>query len=681
MSGQIISNRYQILQSLGEGGFGQTFLAVDLHLPTKPQCVVKKLQPQATDAENMQLAARLFEQEADVQYRLGSHPNIPSLLAHFEDNGEFYLVQELIVGETLAQELARGKKYGEADAIYLLDQVLETLSFVHQQNVIHRDIKPSNLIRRSSDGKVFLIDFGAVKQVEVNPFRNAASFHSTVAIGSAGYIPSEQAAGKPCFASDLYGLGLVLIQALTGIHPLQLPNNRNTGEFVWQHKVVLRDEVKNFITKLVRYDYRQRWYSAKEAAAAIQLVRTGLGYQKKVEPPRVLQPAVHPQIFQPVIQPQFIQAVAQNPPSEATVGNFTDSKITAPKIEPPLTPTVVQFTRISPPKRLPPNANGTQGKNNDLKIGLFIVVGMFGVLLILGLVSIVAFNAIVADAKKDDYANRQSQNPTTSAESIAFNEAVKLANETDELAKKAVTQNDWQEVAQKYAKAETLLKSISPTDPISSLANQKVIEYQMLGNVAMNKAIEIQRAAIATNTPKIITTTVQPTATPYYTNYPSYPTPTATPAPKKARMPGRRKEKMYLAFSSSTGDYIGQGKDVILTYEDGNFSASVNYHQGATIRFDGGRVNWSLDFAGPQKMRLTPGTYSGAQGFPSQSPTRAGINFSGSGRGCTSYGSFTINNIIYSLDNKNIFLLDASFVHQCEETSPPLMGRIYYDAR
>ncbi|HEX9960244.1 MAG TPA: serine/threonine-protein kinase, partial [Pyrinomonadaceae bacterium] len=160
-----ISNRYRILQNLGEGGFGQTFLAEDLHLPTKPRCVVKHLKPQAADEESVKLARRLFEQEAEVLYRLGNHPQIPAILAHFEEAGEFYLVQELIDGETLAQEFAKGKKYGEAQAVDLMRQVLETLSFVHQQNVIHRDIKPSNLIRRASDGKIFLIDFGAVKQV------------------------------------------------------------------------------------------------------------------------------------------------------------------------------------------------------------------------------------------------------------------------------------------------------------------------------------------------------------------------------------------------------------------------------------------------------------------------------------------------------------------------------------
>ncbi|HEX8736720.1 MAG TPA: serine/threonine-protein kinase, partial [Pyrinomonadaceae bacterium] len=273
-----ISNRYRIVQNLGEGGFGQTFLAEDLHLPTKPRCVVKHLKPQAGDEETVRLARRLFEQEAEVLYRLGNHPQIPTILAHFEEAGEFYLVQELIEGKTLSQEFARGRKYTESQAIDLMRQVLETLAFVHEQNVIHRDIKPSNLIRRASDGRIFLIDFGAVKQVSVNPFNNKASFHSTVAIGSAGYTPGEQAAGKPCFASDLYAVGLVVIEALTTLHPLKLSQNQTTGEFHWQHKTNLKPDLMSFVNKLVRYDFRQRFHSAKEAFTALNTIASSLGY-------------------------------------------------------------------------------------------------------------------------------------------------------------------------------------------------------------------------------------------------------------------------------------------------------------------------------------------------------------------------------------------------------------------
>ncbi len=691
MSAQIISNRYQILQSLGEGGFGHTFLAVDLHLPTKPQCVVKKLQPQDTDSENLKLAGRLFEQEAEVQYRLGNHPNISTLLAHFEFEGEFYLVQELIVGETLAQEFASGRKYNEAEAVYLADQILDTLAFVHQQNIIHRDIKPSNLVRRGSDGKIFLIDFGAVKQVNFNPFKNAASFHSTIAIGSAGYMPSEQAAGKPCFASDLYGVGLVLIQALTTFHPLQLVQNRNTGEFVWQHKATnIRPEVASLIAKLVRYDYRQRWYSAKEAVSALNLIRTSLGYQKKVAPPRILQAVQIPvQNFPIRQQPQIIQPLQ----SQLTGANLNISSVTAPKLEPlPQMPTIVQFTKGGYP------ANYDQPQNNrffndiwdsNLKISLFILGISLGFIVFVSVLAFLSINSMkqTAENQRDaEYAG------IPKGQNLAFDEALKLDEEAKELWKTATTPADWQGISKKYSNAVTLLESVEKTDLIYPYAVLKLKEFQFANEFALSKVST--GGNIGTTTPnvaKVSTSPItQPNSTPYYPTQTSYPTQnyptqtTSTPAPviKKAKMPGRRKEKMYIAFSSSGGEYIGGGKDKVFTYEDGNFSAEVNYHKGVSIRFDGGPDSWSIDFAAPQKMALTPGSYGGAQRFPFQSPTRPGLSFSGSGRGCSeSLGSFTINNIIYSLDNKNIYLLDATFSQSCENSSPHLMGRIYYDVR
>ncbi|MDQ3801249.1 MAG: protein kinase, partial [Acidobacteriota bacterium] len=352
-----ISNRYRILQNLGAGGFGQTFLAEDLHLPTKPRCVVKHLKPQAADEESVRLARRLFEQEAEVLYRLGNHPQIPTILAHFEEAGEFYLVQELIEGETLAQDFARGKKYSEAQAVDLLRQVLETLAFVHGQNVIHRDIKPSNLIRRAADGKIFLIDFGAVKQVSINPFNNKASFHSTVAIGSAGYTPGEQAAGKPCFASDLYALGLLTIEALTMLHPLKISQNQTTGEFLWQHKTSLHPDLMSFINKLVRYDFRQRFHSAKEAFAALNTIASSLGYGRKQQnfvQPKIFQP-IHPvAVHTPPVAVQSPVAAQspfniQNPPTPAPQEQF------APTIAPTQPAPQQQQQQQKPPQaNLPP---------------------------------------------------------------------------------------------------------------------------------------------------------------------------------------------------------------------------------------------------------------------------------------------------------------------------------------
>ncbi|PZO40859.1 MAG: hypothetical protein DCF19_11155 [Pseudanabaena frigida] len=283
MIGKVIGGRYQIVQNLGSGGFGQTFLAEDLQLPDHHQCVVKHLKPATNDPAVLQIASRLFETEARVLHRLGSHDRIPRLLAHFEEEHEFYLVQELIEGDDLSNELiptARSQdgypvgRMNESQAIAFLLDVLEILAFVHQQGAIHRDIKPANLMRRRVDGKLVLIDFGAVKQVET-----ATTISSTVAIGTEGYMPNEQAIGKPRSCSDLYAVGAIAIQGITGIPPSLLSENIETGELAWRespkhgfckYRANVSDEFAKIIDKLVKYDFRDRYQSAEDVLAAVR---------------------------------------------------------------------------------------------------------------------------------------------------------------------------------------------------------------------------------------------------------------------------------------------------------------------------------------------------------------------------------------------------------------------------
>ncbi len=267
-----LGGRYKIISELGAGGFGQTFLAQDLHLPGHPQCVVKQLKPQATDANSLETARRLFDIEAQVLYELGNHDQIPRLLAHFEDNQEFYLAQELIEGELLTQELATGNPWSEKRVIALLRDILEVLAFVHQQQVIHRDIKPSNLIRRREDGKVILIDFGAVKQVSTQVVNRKTGQTKTISIGTQGYTPKEQLGGNPRFSSDIYAVGIVAIQALTGIHPRRLQEDSETGEIHWQdYTKQVSPQLAAILDRMVRYDFRVRYSTAAEALLALPM--------------------------------------------------------------------------------------------------------------------------------------------------------------------------------------------------------------------------------------------------------------------------------------------------------------------------------------------------------------------------------------------------------------------------
>ena len=229
-----LAGHYQLVKPLGKGGFGVTFLATDTHLPGTPLCVVKQLKPKAEDTETLEAAKRLFDREAQTLYRLGNHSQIPRLLAHFEQDGEFYLVQEFIEGQPLNQEITANKQKSEAYVIGFLQEVLQVLAFVHRQNVIHRDIKPANLIRRIKDGRIVLIDFGAVKEVRSQASKLHNDDTHTVVVGSPGYMPNEQMAGTPYFSSDVYAVGMIAIRALTGIHPKDIEVDRQTGELSWR---------------------------------------------------------------------------------------------------------------------------------------------------------------------------------------------------------------------------------------------------------------------------------------------------------------------------------------------------------------------------------------------------------------------------------------------------------------
>jgi tetratricopeptide (TPR) repeat protein len=222
-----------------------------------------------TDPELLQAARRLFDTEAEVLYALGSHDQIPQLFAHFEEEQNFFLVQEFIDGEVFSQELQESQPFTELGVIHLLQDVLTVLEFVHGQQVVHRDIKPSNIIRRSSDRQLVLIDFGAVKQASLGQGIEGQST-ITIAVGSAIYMPSEQLAGTPRFASDIYALGILAIQCLTGLYGQKLPEDPQTSEILWRDRVMVSPELAEILDKMVRYDFRQRYPSAKETLADLQ---------------------------------------------------------------------------------------------------------------------------------------------------------------------------------------------------------------------------------------------------------------------------------------------------------------------------------------------------------------------------------------------------------------------------
>lgn len=268
--GDILRDRYRIIAKLGEGGFATTYKAVDLHeLGNNPLCAIKEIaQPQSTDPRVLSRAPQLFEIEARTLKLLSDHPRIPAFIEHFHpESSPFYIVQEYIEGHPLQEEFIPDRRQTEEQVIELLRDILEILTFVHKNNVIHRDITPSNLIRRNSDEKIVLIDFGAVKEIGTIEITGSGRTRTTT-IGTPGYMAPEQSNGQPRFCSDIYSVGTIAIQFLTGVHPRELPQDPRTGEIIWNYSLPDRpmlhvnQRLAKILNKMVRYHFNHRYQSA-----------------------------------------------------------------------------------------------------------------------------------------------------------------------------------------------------------------------------------------------------------------------------------------------------------------------------------------------------------------------------------------------------------------------------------
>jgi serine/threonine-protein kinase len=269
----LLRDRYQVLGILGKGGFGATFAVVDLSLPGKPWCVAKQLRPSTDDPALFKMAKELFEREAETLGRIGNHPQVPRLLDYFEDNQQFYLVQEYVKGHNLHQEVKKNGPFSEAGVRQFLSEVLPILQYIHSQRVIHRDLKPANLIRREEDRQLVLIDFGAVTtEVNTSASSSAQTAFTAFAVGTAGFAPPEQMAMRPVFASDVYAVGVTCLYLLTGKSPKDLGTDPNTGEITWEKWVKIGESFAKVLKTMLEVSVRHRYKTANEVLQALELV-------------------------------------------------------------------------------------------------------------------------------------------------------------------------------------------------------------------------------------------------------------------------------------------------------------------------------------------------------------------------------------------------------------------------
>lgn len=273
--GKLLQGRYQIVQTLGAGVFGQTYIAIDVDYPENPKCVIKQIKVSSCEPGYLEMLRLMFLTETETLKLLGSHPQIPEFIACFEENNQFYLVQELIEGYALTAELPIDQQWGclwsEKEVVEFLIDVLGILEFVHSQGVIHCDIKPENLIRRNSDAlrKLVLIDFGSIQSIDFGIGAELPIYR--IPVTSLGYIPPEQFIGQTQPNSDIYALGMIAIQALTGLEPLQLKVDPYTNEIFWRSQnTPVNDYLAAVLSQMIRYDSQNRFQSAAEVLQVLK---------------------------------------------------------------------------------------------------------------------------------------------------------------------------------------------------------------------------------------------------------------------------------------------------------------------------------------------------------------------------------------------------------------------------
>jgi serine/threonine protein kinase len=276
--GQRLMDQYLVLMPLENGGFSQTYLALDTEQPEAPGYLVKLLDIKRTGHIDFQTLKTCFDNEALALGHLNNsaaEPTVPQLIAYCRDRDQIYIIQEYIEGLRLDHWIESQPKLRLKDILSLLQEMLSLLAQIHHQGIIHCDIKPSNLMRRSADGRLFLIDFGACRL----PDKTQAE----LTLGTPGYMPEEQVQGQPQINSDLYALGMVMIQILTGIPPQDLDRISISQEWDWQRYIpqsLMNLPLISIVDRMVRHDPQDRYATAQAALAELQTLmpqaRSGL---------------------------------------------------------------------------------------------------------------------------------------------------------------------------------------------------------------------------------------------------------------------------------------------------------------------------------------------------------------------------------------------------------------------
>jgi serine/threonine protein kinase, bacterial len=315
-SSLLLNQRYQPIRVLGQGGFGATFIARNMSLPGTPVCAVKQLRIASVNPQAIDRARQLFEREATTLGKIGNHPQVPSLLDYFEDDCQFYLVQEYVKGWTLKQEVKRSGPFDEAKIRAFLLETLTLLKYFQHQEVIHRDIKPANIIRRSIDGHLVFIDFGAVKD-EVSQtmlLSDENNPNTAFAIGTPGFAPPEQLGMHPTYASDIYALGATCLYLMTGQSPKRFGRDPRTGAINWHGQIPLSAGLTAILDKMLQPQTASRYAAAALVINDLQRLNAQVNAPVIAPPPSPpLESVPTPDLIVPSRPPQA--SITEPPPT------------------------------------------------------------------------------------------------------------------------------------------------------------------------------------------------------------------------------------------------------------------------------------------------------------------------------------------------------------------------------
>lgn len=290
MIGEILNDRYRIIDNFSAGMFGQTYLAEDISFPDPRKCIVRRLQIYSKGSEVLKYIHDMLRATLESLSAVNNHDQIPSVLDYFDGEDSFYLVEEYIVGHPLSEELEPHKPLDESYVIDMMRDALTTLAFMHSHLVIHQCIQPTTLIRRHSDNKLVLTGSGMMRKIsgqllesQTQPYQHLMMHPSTT------YIPIEQLNGHPQFSSDIYALGMVAIQALSGLPTnilsrIKHQNGTADEQLSWQSRVNASPALVRILERMVHHDHMRRYQTANEVLSDLEALATAEPVLESAEP-------------------------------------------------------------------------------------------------------------------------------------------------------------------------------------------------------------------------------------------------------------------------------------------------------------------------------------------------------------------------------------------------------------